>query len=45
MRRDISPAYILLGNALAISIASGVDSSFRAVIMEVAMEGAALFSS
>jgi ABC-type uncharacterized transport system permease subunit len=45
MGRNILPAYMLLGNALAISIASGVDFSERAVIIDVAMEGTALFSS
>ena len=36
---------MLLGNALAISIASGVDSSESSVIIDAAMEGAALFFS
>jgi len=36
---------MLQGNALAIDIASGVDSSERAAIIDAAIEGAALFSS
>ncbi len=45
MERNILPAYMLLGNALAINIASGVDFSERSVIIDAAMEAAALLSS
>ena len=45
MRRNSLPAYILQGNALAINISSGVDFSESAEIIDVAIEGAALFSS
>jgi hypothetical protein len=36
---------MLLGNTFAINIASGVDFSESSVIIDAAMEGAALFSS
>ena len=45
MGRNVLPAYMLQGNAFAINIASGVDLSESAEIIDDAMEGAALFSS
>ena len=45
MGRNILPAYILQGNAFAINIASGVELSESAAIIDDAIEGVALFSS